>query len=107
MERTCGGSSDAAAVLVALNKLFEAKLGEELAKLGSDHRSDVSFSFSNQPLLQRPRRNRQSNQAEKEISILLLKPAFSFECWAYSRWQVQKRSGNFLSDTEYRRPRFP
>src|SRR5438045_908666 len=39
-----GGSSDAASVLVALNKLFEAKLsGEELAKLGSTIGSDVAF----------------------------------------------------------------
>src|SRR5438105_5454037 len=39
-----GGSSDAAATLRALNKLFETKLsGEELAELGSTIGSDVSF----------------------------------------------------------------
>ena len=39
-----GGSSDAAATLLALNRLFETKLSrEELAKLGSEIGSDVPF----------------------------------------------------------------
>ncbi len=88
-----GGSSDAAAVLVALNKLFEAKLsGEELAKLGSTIGSDVSFFLFESAAVCKGRGEIVSpTKLKKKFSILLLKPAFSvLSAWAYSRWQDSK-----------------
>jgi len=88
-----GGSSDAAAVLVALNKLFEAKLsGEELAKLGSTIGSDVSFFLFELAAVCRGRGEIVSpTKLKTKFSILLLKPAFSvLSAWAYSRWQDSK-----------------
>ena len=88
-----GGSSDAASVLVALNKLFETKLsGEELAKLGSTIGSDVSFFLFELAAVCRGRGEIVSpTKLKKKFSILLLKPAFSvLSGWAYSRWQDSK-----------------
>ena len=88
-----GGSSDAASVLVALNKLFEAKLsGEELAKLGSTIGSDVSFFLFESAAVCKGRGEIVSpTKLKKKLSILLLKPAFSvLSAWAYSRWQDSK-----------------
>jgi 4-diphosphocytidyl-2-C-methyl-D-erythritol kinase len=88
-----GGSSDAAAVLVALNKLFEAKLsGEELAKLGSTIGSDVSFFLFESAAVCKGRGEIVGpTKLKKKFSILLLKPAFSvLSAWAYSRWQDSK-----------------
>ena len=88
-----GGSSDAASVLVGLNKLFEAKLsGEELAKLGSTIGSDVSFFLFELAAVCRGRGEIVSpTKLKKKFSILLLKPAFSvLSAWAYSRWQDSK-----------------
>jgi 4-diphosphocytidyl-2-C-methyl-D-erythritol kinase len=88
-----GGSSDAASVLVALNKLFEAKLsGEELAKLGSTIGSDVSFFLFELAAVCRGRGEIVSpTKLKKKFSILLVKPAFYvFSAWAYSRWQDSK-----------------
>jgi 4-diphosphocytidyl-2-C-methyl-D-erythritol kinase len=88
-----GGSSDAASVLVALNRLFEAKLsGEELAKLGSTIGSDVSFFLFGSAGVCKGRGEIVSpTKLKKKFSILLLKPAFSvLSAWAYSRWQDSK-----------------
>jgi len=88
-----GGSSDAASVLVALNKLFEAKLsGEELAKLGSTIGSDVPFFLFESAAICKGRGEIVSpTKLKKKFSILLLKPAFSvLSAWAYSRWQDSK-----------------
>jgi 4-diphosphocytidyl-2-C-methyl-D-erythritol kinase len=88
-----GGSSDAASVLVALNKLFETKLsGEELAKLGSTIGSDVSFFLFESAAICKGRGEIVSpTKLKKKFSILLLKPAFSvLSGWAYSRWQDSK-----------------
>src|SRR5437899_6334456 len=88
-----GGSSDAASVLSALNKLFETKLSrEEMAKLGSTIGSDVSFFLFESAAVCRGRGEIVSpTKLKKKFSILLLKPAFSFlSAWAYSRWQNSK-----------------
>src|SRR5216110_1036304 len=88
-----GGSSDAASVLVVLNKLFEAKLsGEELAKLGSTIGSDVSFFLFESAAVCKGRGEIVSpTKLKKKFTILLLKPAFSvLSAWAYSRWQDSK-----------------
>src|SRR5947207_8014897 len=88
-----GGSSDAASVLVALNKLFETKLSrEELAKLGSTIGSDVAFFLFESAAFCKGRGEIVSpTKLKKKFSILLLKPAFSvLSAWAYSRWQNSK-----------------
>ena len=85
-----GGSSDAAATLRALNKMFEAKLSlEELAKLGSTIGSDVAFSLFESAAVCKGRGEIVNpTKLKKKLSILLLKPAFSVSSgWAYSRWQ--------------------
>src|SRR5437016_130617 len=89
----CGGSSDAASVLMALNQLFETKLsGQELAKLGSTIGSDVSFFLFESAAVCKGRGEIVSpTKLKKKFSILLLKPAFSvLSAWAYSRWQNSK-----------------
>ena len=84
-----GGSSDAAATLLALNRLFETKLSrEELAKLGSDIGSDVPFFIFESAATCRGRGELVTPaQLPGQLSILLLKPDFVVAtAWAYSRW---------------------
>src|SRR5437868_7913236 len=73
-----GGSSDAAATLRALNQLFEAKLSrEDLASLGSQLGSDVSFFLYESAALCKGRGEIvQPTKLKKKLSISLLKPAF-------------------------------
>ena len=84
-----GGSSDAAAILLALNRLFETKLSrEELAKLGSEIGSDVPFFIFESAATCRGRGELVTPaQLPGQLSILLLKPDFVVAtAWAYSRW---------------------
>jgi 4-diphosphocytidyl-2-C-methyl-D-erythritol kinase len=88
-----GGSSDAAATLLALNQLFEAKLSnEELAKLGSTIGSDVPFFIFGSAATCKGRGEIVSpTQLKKKLSILLLKPGFTVSTsWAYARWQESR-----------------
>jgi 4-diphosphocytidyl-2-C-methyl-D-erythritol kinase len=88
-----GGSSDAAATLKALNKLFGTKLSrEELAKLGSTIGSDVTFFLYESAATCKGRGEIVNpTKPKKKLSILLLKPAFGVSSeWAYSRWQSSK-----------------
>jgi 4-diphosphocytidyl-2-C-methyl-D-erythritol kinase len=88
-----GGSSDAAATLLALNQLFETKLSnEELAKLGSTIGSDVPFFIFGSAATGKGRGEIVSpTQLKKKLSILLLKPGFSVSTsWAYARWQESR-----------------
>ena len=88
-----GGSSDAAATLRALNQLFETKLSrEELANLGSNIGSDVSFFLFESAAVCKGRGEIvEPTNLRKKLSILLLKPGFSVSsAWAYSRWQDSK-----------------
>ena len=85
-----GGSSDAAAILRALNQLFETRLSlNELSKLGSTIGSDVPFFLFESAAICAGRGEIASpTKFEKKLSILLLKPAFGVASgWAYSRWQ--------------------
>jgi 4-diphosphocytidyl-2-C-methyl-D-erythritol kinase len=88
-----GGSSDAAAILLALNQLFDTKLPREaLAKMAETIGSDVPFfifqsaaTCKGRGELVRPRLLR------GQLSILLLKPEFGISStWAYSHWQNSK-----------------
>ena len=85
-----GGSSDAAATLLGLNKLFAAKLRREaLLRLASTIGSDVPIFVSALPAICRGRGELVSPANLKEqLSILLLKPDFGVPTeWAYSRWE--------------------
>ena len=85
-----GGSSDAAATLLALNQLFETKLThDDLAKLGSTIGSDVPFFIFESTAICRGRGELvEPAKLPKQLSILLLKPEFGVASeWAYSRWQ--------------------
>jgi 4-diphosphocytidyl-2-C-methyl-D-erythritol kinase len=84
-----GGSSDAAATLLALNRLFETNLTrEELAKLGSEIGSDVPFFIFGSAATCRGRGELVTPvQLPEQLAILLLKPDFVVAtAWAYSRW---------------------
>ena len=88
-----GGSSDAAATLRALNQLFKTKLSrEELANLGSNIGSDVSFFLFESAAVCKGRGEIVNPTTLKtKLSILLFKPAFLVSsAWAYSRWQDSK-----------------
>jgi 4-diphosphocytidyl-2-C-methyl-D-erythritol kinase len=85
-----GGSSDAAATLLALNRLFETNLTrEELAKLGSAVGSDVPFFIFESAATCRGRGELVTPvRLPAQLSILLLKPDFVVAtAWAYSRWR--------------------
>lgn len=85
-----GGSSDAAAVLLALNALFDAKLSREaLAEMAELIGSDVPFFIFQSGALCKGRGEVVSPvKLQKQFSIMLLKPAFAVStAWAYSHWQ--------------------
>jgi 4-diphosphocytidyl-2-C-methyl-D-erythritol kinase len=85
-----GGSSDAAAVLLALNQLFATKLSRErLAKLGSTIGSDVPFFIFESAAVCTGRGEIVTpKKLTEQLSILLVKPDFGVSTpWAYKRWQ--------------------
>jgi len=89
-----GGSSDAAATLLALNRLFETNLTlEELAKLGSAIGSDVPFFIFESVATCRGRGELvTSMELPEQLSILLIKPDFVVAtAWAYSRWHDSRQ----------------
>ena len=88
-----GGSSDAAAVLLALNQLFATKLSrEKLAKLGSTIGSDVPFFIFESAAVCTGRGEIVTpKKLTEQLSILLVKPGFQvLSAWAYSRWKNSK-----------------
>ena len=85
-----GGSSDAAAVLLALNQLFATKLSrQKLAKLGSTIGSDVPFFIFESAAVCTGRGEIVTpRKLTQQLSILLVKPDFGVSTpWAYKRWQ--------------------
>jgi 4-diphosphocytidyl-2-C-methyl-D-erythritol kinase len=94
-----GGSSDAAAVLLALNQLFVTKLSrEKLAKLGSTIGSDVPFFIFESAALCTGRGEIVTpRKLTEQLSILLVKPDFgvSTPC-AYKRWQNSRELPGIL-----------
>ena len=83
-----GGSSDAAAVLRALNKLEEAGLGkEDLEEMAAQLGSDVPFFLREGACWCRGRGEILEETAVEELEVLLLKPAFGVDTVdAYQRW---------------------
>lgn len=84
-----GGSSDAATVLLALDAIFETKLGvPKLEQIAAILGSDVPFFIQRKAAICRGRGEiiEQCAFAE-QFSLLLIKPGFGVETpWAYKRW---------------------
>jgi len=92
-----GGSSDAAATLLGLNKFLEADLKqEELVELAAKVGSDVPFFIYQGPAMCRGRGEIVSpTKINGLLSLLLLKPEFSVPTpWAYSRWKDSREIPN-------------
>jgi len=81
-----GGSSDAAAVLVALDSIYETNLGASvLEKIGANIGSDVPFFIRRVPAWMRGRGEHiEPEPGFQKLCLLLLKPPFGVEtAWAY------------------------
>lgn len=92
-----GGSSDAAAVLLHLNELFEAYFPiENLAVLASNIGSDVPFFLFRSAAFCRGRGELVvPAPLSHPLSLLLLKPAFGVPTpWAYARWKDSRELRN-------------
>jgi 4-diphosphocytidyl-2-C-methyl-D-erythritol kinase len=84
-----GGSSDAAAVLLALDQLLGTKLGmESLQRIAARIGSDVPFFVHPRPALCRGRGEIiEPLEVPGNLNLLLMKPPFGVEtAWAYKAW---------------------
>ena len=84
-----GGSSDAAAVLAALDAIFETRLGVAgLETMAAELGSDVPFFIRRQAAWCRGRGERiETWPLPEKLPLLLLKPIFGVETpWAYKNW---------------------
>jgi 4-diphosphocytidyl-2-C-methyl-D-erythritol kinase len=94
-----GGSSDAAAVLLALDRMFETHLPREtLAAMAGELGSDVPFFVYQSAAIVRGRGETVvPSPFPHRLPLLLIKPPFGVPtAWAYSRW-AESRS---LRDAE-------
>jgi 4-diphosphocytidyl-2-C-methyl-D-erythritol kinase len=101
-----GGSSDAAAVLLALNELSGLRLpAGQLASLAAELGSDVPFFVYRSAATCRGRGERVEPVALGEpLPLLLIKPPFPIPTpWAYSRW----RDSRELPGVRYTPQQFP
>ena len=88
-----GGSSDAAAVLLGLNRLLNAGLSNDrLAALAARIGSDVPFFVYESAAVCRGRGELVApTKLAESLPLLLLKPPFGVPTpWAYSRWKDSK-----------------
>jgi 4-diphosphocytidyl-2-C-methyl-D-erythritol kinase len=85
-----GGSSDAATVLLGLNRLFDTQLPREaLAAMAADLGSDIPFFIYQSAAVIRGR-GEQVEQVEfpHTLPLLLVKPPFGVPTpWAYQHWR--------------------
>ena len=84
-----GGSSDAAAVLVALNRLLDTRLTDDaLEALAATLGSDIPFFIRNRPAICRGRGEiLEAAGPLPEANLLLVKPPFPVStAWAYKAW---------------------
>jgi len=98
-----GGSSDAAAVLVALDAIFETHLGVEgLEKVATKLGSDVPFFIRGLPAICRGRGEIiQPFDVPEKWRLLLLKPPFGVEtAWAYKAWAASHALPGGLEDEQ-------
>ncbi|MCX6969281.1 MAG: 4-(cytidine 5'-diphospho)-2-C-methyl-D-erythritol kinase [Verrucomicrobia bacterium] len=90
-----GGSSDAAAVIKALDQLLNTGLGlQALEALAAKIGSDIPFFIRSRPALCRGRGElMQDAAALPKTPLLLLKPPFPVStAWAYKTWSAPKRT---------------
>lgn len=90
-----GGSSDAACVLVALDRLLETNFeATELEKIAAAIGSDIPFFIRRQPAVCRGRGEiLEAAGAVPEAKILLVKPPFPIPtAWAYQAWSASEKS---------------
>jgi len=88
-----GGSSDAATVLIALDSIFETRLGmTELQRMAAHLGSDVPFFIRNNPAWCRGRGEiMEACEVPEKLPLLLMKPSFGVETpWAYKNWAVSR-----------------
>ena len=86
-----GGSSDAAAVLLALDQLLATRLGlAGLEKIAARLGSDVPFFIRRRPAICRGRGEIiEPFDVPESLKILLIKPPFCVETpWAYKAWST-------------------
>lgn len=84
-----GGSSDAAAVLSALDQLLDTKVGiESLQRIAGGIGSDVPFFVNPRPALCRGRGEIiEPLELPENLNLLLIKPPFGVKtAWAYKAW---------------------
>jgi 4-diphosphocytidyl-2-C-methyl-D-erythritol kinase len=89
-----GGSSDAAATLLALNELFDTKLPREaLAKIAEGIGSDVPFFIFQSAAICKGRGELVSPiKLKQRLSLLLLKADFGVPtAWAYQHWHDSRQ----------------
>jgi 4-diphosphocytidyl-2-C-methyl-D-erythritol kinase len=94
-----GGSSDAGAVLLALDELLGTQLGiGGLEKVAARVGSDVAFFIRRQPAICRGRGEIiEPLDVPESLKILLIKPPFRVEtAWAYKAWASSRSLGNGL-----------
>lgn len=93
-----GGSSDAAAVFLALNEIYDTKLTlEELAELSSQLGSDIPF-FLYESACQVGGRGEKIEKVpfDQKLNILLAKPDFGISTpWAYQNWKSSEEVAGF------------
>lgn len=92
-----GGSSDAAAVLLGLNELFDYPLvSEELHRIAAMLGSDVPFFLGDGPSWCRGRGEiLEPAEILLDRDILLIKPPFSVStAWAYQRYAAMQPAGH-------------
>jgi 4-diphosphocytidyl-2-C-methyl-D-erythritol kinase len=88
-----GGSSDAAATLLGLNRFYQTNLAlAEFARLAAEIGSDVPFFLFQSAAICRGRGEIvEPTKLTGTLSFLLLKPSFGVPTpWAYSRWKDSK-----------------
>ena len=98
-----GGSSDAAAVLSALDQLLETKLGiESLQKIAARLGSDVPFFVRPRPATCRGRGEIiEPFEVPEDLNILLMKPPFGVEtAWAYRAWAAGRAAPGGLEPAQ-------
>jgi 4-diphosphocytidyl-2-C-methyl-D-erythritol kinase len=88
-----GGSSDAAAALMALNRLFETGLElDALCRMAADIGSDVPLFLLQSPVWMRGRGEQVTPAPGMEsVPLLLIKPPFGVPTpWAYKQWALSR-----------------
>jgi 4-diphosphocytidyl-2-C-methyl-D-erythritol kinase len=84
-----GGSSDAATVLLALDRLFQAELPrDEISRLAAEIGSDVPFFIAQSAAMCRGRGELVEDRALPSLPLLLVKAPFGVPTpWAYKQWR--------------------